>query len=158
MTDLHMHTTASDGRCTPTELVDRVVAAGITVMAVTDHDTTAAVAEVQSHARARGIEAHARYRDHRGRGRPGHPHARLLPESCRAAFDRVPACAARHAREARACDRGKAGRARCADRSPGTARRGRSATSAARSVVRRSRARCSVPDTSRIRKKPSIDS
>jgi predicted metal-dependent phosphoesterase TrpH len=58
MTDLHMHTTASDGRCTPTELVDRVVAAGITVMAVTDHDTTAAVAEVQSHARARGIEAH----------------------------------------------------------------------------------------------------
>jgi len=59
MTDLHMHTTASDGRCTPTELVDRVVAAGITVMAVTDHDTTAAVADVQSHARARGIEAHA---------------------------------------------------------------------------------------------------
>ena len=54
-----MHTTASDGRRTPTELVDRVVAAGITVMAVTDHDTTAAVAEVQSHARARGIEAHA---------------------------------------------------------------------------------------------------
>ena len=36
MTDLHMHTTASDGRCTPRELVDRVVAAGITVMAVTD--------------------------------------------------------------------------------------------------------------------------
>jgi predicted metal-dependent phosphoesterase TrpH len=57
MTDLHMHTTASDGRCTPRELVDRVVAAGITVMAVTDHDTTAAVAEVQSLARARGIEA-----------------------------------------------------------------------------------------------------
>jgi predicted metal-dependent phosphoesterase TrpH len=59
MTDLHMHTTASDGRCTPRELVDRVVAAGITVMAVTDHDTTAAVAEVQALAHARGIEAHA---------------------------------------------------------------------------------------------------
>ena len=59
MTDLHMHTTASDGRCTPTELVDRVVSAGITVMAVTDHDTTAAVAEVQSHAKTCGIEAHA---------------------------------------------------------------------------------------------------
>jgi len=54
-----MHTTASDGRCTPRELVDRVVAAGITVMAVTDHDTTAAVAEVQALAKARGIEAHA---------------------------------------------------------------------------------------------------
>jgi predicted metal-dependent phosphoesterase TrpH len=59
MTDLHMHTTASDGRCTPRELVDRVVAAGITVMAVTDHDTTAAVAEVQALAKTRGIEAHA---------------------------------------------------------------------------------------------------
>jgi predicted metal-dependent phosphoesterase TrpH len=59
MTDLHMHTTASDGRCSPRELVDRVAAAGITVMAVTDHDTTAAVAEVQALAKARGIEAHA---------------------------------------------------------------------------------------------------
>ena len=50
-----MHTTASDGRCTPRELVDRVVAAGITVMAVTDHDTTAAVADVQSFATTRGV-------------------------------------------------------------------------------------------------------
>jgi len=57
MTDLHLHTTASDGRCTPRELVDRVAAAGITVMAVTDHDTTASVAEVQAHAAACGIEA-----------------------------------------------------------------------------------------------------
>lgn len=59
MTDLHMHTTASDGRCTPRELVDRVVAAGITVMAVTDHDTTASIDEVRELARARGIEAHS---------------------------------------------------------------------------------------------------
>lgn len=59
MTDLHMHTTASDGRCTPEELVDRVAAAGVTVMAVTDHDTTAAVHEVQAAATARGVEAHA---------------------------------------------------------------------------------------------------
>lgn len=54
-----MHTTASDGRCTPSELVNRVAAARITVMAVTDHDTTAAIAEVQALAHARGIEAHA---------------------------------------------------------------------------------------------------
>jgi predicted metal-dependent phosphoesterase TrpH len=59
MTDLHLHTTASDGRCTPEELVDRVAAAGVTVMAVTDHDTTAAVHEVQAVASARGVEAHA---------------------------------------------------------------------------------------------------
>ncbi|HZR26164.1 MAG TPA: PHP domain-containing protein [Vicinamibacterales bacterium] len=41
MIDLHTHTTASDGRCTPDELVNRAHAAGITVLAVTDHDTVA---------------------------------------------------------------------------------------------------------------------
>ncbi|MBI4887800.1 MAG: PHP domain-containing protein [Acidobacteria bacterium] len=55
--DLHLHTTASDGRCTPRELVDRVSDAALTVMAVTDHDTTAAVADVQARARSHGIEA-----------------------------------------------------------------------------------------------------
>jgi predicted metal-dependent phosphoesterase TrpH len=39
--DLHTHTTASDGRCTPAELVARAAAAGVTVLAVTDHDTVA---------------------------------------------------------------------------------------------------------------------
>jgi predicted metal-dependent phosphoesterase TrpH len=52
-----MHTTASDGRCTPRELVDRVAAAGVKVMAATDHDTTASYAEVESYARVHGIEA-----------------------------------------------------------------------------------------------------
>jgi len=59
MIDLHMHTTASDGRCSPRELVDRCANAGVTVMAVTDHDTMASVAEVRALAEARGIEAHA---------------------------------------------------------------------------------------------------
>lgn len=57
MIDLHLHTTASDGRCTPRELVGRAVTAGVTVMAVTDHDTMAAVGEVQALARDQGIEA-----------------------------------------------------------------------------------------------------
>ena len=57
MIDLHLHTTASDGRATPRELVDLASAAGLTVMAVTDHDTTASVADVQAFARTRGIEA-----------------------------------------------------------------------------------------------------
>jgi hypothetical protein len=39
MIDLHTHTTASDGRCTPVELVARAAAAGVTVLSVTDHDT-----------------------------------------------------------------------------------------------------------------------
>lgn len=41
MIDLHTHTTASDGRCAPADLVTRAVAAGVTVLSVTDHDTVA---------------------------------------------------------------------------------------------------------------------
>jgi len=41
MIDLHTHTTASDGRNTPDELVARAAAAGVTILAVTDHDTVA---------------------------------------------------------------------------------------------------------------------
>lgn len=54
--DLHLHTIASDGRCAPQELVDRAAAAGVTHMGVTDHDTTAAIADVSAAARPRGIE------------------------------------------------------------------------------------------------------
>ena len=54
--DLHLHTTASDGRCTPTELVRRAAFGGVSVMAVTDHDTTAAIAEVEAEARTHGIQ------------------------------------------------------------------------------------------------------
>ena len=57
MIDLHLHTTASDGRLTPGELVDLAAASGLRVMAVTDHDTTGSVADVQVFARAKGIEA-----------------------------------------------------------------------------------------------------
>jgi len=53
--DLHLHTTASDGRSTPEELVREAHAAGIRTLAVTDHDTTAAVAAVTSSARAVGV-------------------------------------------------------------------------------------------------------
>lgn len=41
MIDLHTHTTASDGKCSPAELVSRAGDAGVTVLAVTDHDTLA---------------------------------------------------------------------------------------------------------------------
>lgn len=57
MIDLHLHTTASDGRMAPAELVDEAACAGLSVMAVTDHDTVAAVDEVRALAAARGIEA-----------------------------------------------------------------------------------------------------
>jgi predicted metal-dependent phosphoesterase TrpH len=38
--DLHLHTTASDGSLKPAALVAAAAAAGLTVIAVTDHDTT----------------------------------------------------------------------------------------------------------------------
>jgi hypothetical protein len=38
--DLHTHTTASDGTDRPNELVAKAAAAGLDVLAVTDHDTT----------------------------------------------------------------------------------------------------------------------
>ena len=55
--DLHLHTTASDGRCSPFELVEQAAAAGLSVMAATDHDTTASVEEVRMLAAQRGIES-----------------------------------------------------------------------------------------------------
>jgi predicted metal-dependent phosphoesterase TrpH len=44
--DLHTHTTASDGHLSPADLVREAWMAGIRVLAVTDHDTTAAMADV----------------------------------------------------------------------------------------------------------------
>ena len=45
MIDLHLHTTASDGRLAPDALVARAAGLGLTVISVTDHDTTAGLAE-----------------------------------------------------------------------------------------------------------------
>jgi 3',5'-nucleoside bisphosphate phosphatase len=43
--DLHAHSTASDGTDTPAELVEHAALAGVDVLAITDHDTTAGWAE-----------------------------------------------------------------------------------------------------------------
>ncbi|MRH78727.1 PHP domain-containing protein [Spiribacter sp. C176] len=53
--DLHMHSTASDGRLSPEALVDRVVSAGVELMALTDHDTLEGVSAAQTYAAAQGI-------------------------------------------------------------------------------------------------------
>src|SRR3954454_23866809 len=39
--DLHVHSTASDGTRPPADVVARAVGAGLDVVALTDHDTTA---------------------------------------------------------------------------------------------------------------------
>lgn len=49
--DLHAHTTASDGTDSPEQLVARAVAAGLRALAVTDHDTVAAVPRALAAAR-----------------------------------------------------------------------------------------------------------
>jgi len=54
--DLHTHTTASDGSLSPTELVRLAAAEGVTHLAITDHDTTAGLAEAAEAARVHGIE------------------------------------------------------------------------------------------------------
>lgn len=57
MIDLHLHTTASDGQATPAELVAAAAAAGCRTIAVTDHDTVAAVADVAALAASAGLDA-----------------------------------------------------------------------------------------------------
>lgn len=48
MIDLHTHTTCSDGTDSPFALVKKALAAGITTLAITDHDSTAGWAEATS--------------------------------------------------------------------------------------------------------------
>ena len=55
MIDLHLHTTASDGALAPAALVARAAAAGITTLAVTDHDTTGGLDEARAEAAALGM-------------------------------------------------------------------------------------------------------
>jgi predicted metal-dependent phosphoesterase TrpH len=53
--DLHTHTTASDGRLSAADLVSRAAAAGVTTLAVTDHDTVASCAPAEDACRCTGI-------------------------------------------------------------------------------------------------------
>jgi 3',5'-nucleoside bisphosphate phosphatase len=53
--DLHLHTTASDGRLRPADLVALASQVGLSVLAVTDHDTVAGLAEARETAVAHGL-------------------------------------------------------------------------------------------------------
>ncbi|MEJ2347500.1 MAG: PHP domain-containing protein [Gammaproteobacteria bacterium] len=53
--DLHCHSTASDGTLEPEELVRHARSKGVDVLALTDHDTTAGVAQASAAARACGV-------------------------------------------------------------------------------------------------------
>lgn len=54
--DLHTHSTASDGRLTPAELVNAAADGGVQYLALTDHDTTAGLEQAQITAKQRQIQ------------------------------------------------------------------------------------------------------
>ncbi|WP_251977127.1 PHP domain-containing protein [Salinicola avicenniae] len=54
--DLHMHSRASDGALTPTDLVDLCHARGLTRIALTDHDTLDGVTEARERCAALGLQ------------------------------------------------------------------------------------------------------
>ena len=53
--DLHTHSNCSDGTLTPAELVARAAAAGVEVLALTDHDTVAGLKEAEHSAGVLGL-------------------------------------------------------------------------------------------------------
>jgi len=54
--DLHCHSTASDGTCRPAEVVRLAHAAGLSGLALTDHDTVAGLPEAAAEARRLGVD------------------------------------------------------------------------------------------------------
>lgn len=54
--DLHLHTTHSDGSCTPTEVIGLAHQAGVTALAITDHDITSGIPEAIAAGEHYGIE------------------------------------------------------------------------------------------------------
>lgn len=54
--DLHCHSTASDGRLTPTQLIERAHEVGLKAIALTDHDTLAGLGTFHSCGKKFGIE------------------------------------------------------------------------------------------------------
>ncbi|MGH8559565.1 MAG: PHP domain-containing protein [Methylococcales bacterium] len=54
--DFHTHSIASDGRLSPADLVRRACANGVRYLALTDHDTTAGIAEARAAAVGTGLE------------------------------------------------------------------------------------------------------
>ena len=54
--DLHLHTTHSDGSCTPTEVIGLAHQAGVTALAITDHDITSGIPEAIVAGEQYGIE------------------------------------------------------------------------------------------------------
>lgn len=46
--DLHLHTTASDGQLSPTDLIEKVAKTSLRIIAITDHDSTEGIVEARA--------------------------------------------------------------------------------------------------------------
>lgn len=56
MIDLHIHTTASDGEFSPTEIVNKAINIGLTHIAITDHDTINGLNEAITYGKDKDIK------------------------------------------------------------------------------------------------------
>lgn len=54
--DLHSHSTASDGTVAPSELISMAIDAGLTALALTDHDTQAGISDARMTAEGTSVE------------------------------------------------------------------------------------------------------
>ena len=54
--DLHLHTTHSDGRLSPSDLMALCYERGLTTVSVTDHDTTSGIDECEAAAFKNGLD------------------------------------------------------------------------------------------------------
>lgn len=54
--DLHVHTTASDGVLSPTEVIQKAYRAGLSGLAITDHDTVSGLQEAQEFLRKESLD------------------------------------------------------------------------------------------------------
>ena len=54
--DLHVHSNASDGSFTPSEVADMAIEAGLSAIALTDHDTIDGIPEMMSYTKDKPIE------------------------------------------------------------------------------------------------------
>ena len=55
MIDLHVHTTASDGQYTPTQIIQKAAEKNIKVIAITDHDSFAGTTEAMNAGKNLGV-------------------------------------------------------------------------------------------------------
>lgn len=105
--DLHLHTHYSDGNWSPEELIDHAIKLGFKSIAITDHDTVAALPEAQTYAAGKlrlinGIELNTIWRNPQGKFQDVHILGYFInPESAalKEAMDKQQAARSKHLAE-----------------------------------------------------------